>query len=228
MRLALIAAIVLVGAGAWAADVTIAGADKPVPTHSFADLTVKLAEGDRASWTVYPQPVKKVNKGDGNLYLSGPPGAKYQVSVTVVNFDTRRFDTGTVEVVMDGPVLPTPKPPDPDKDDPVPDATAKAARVVVVVVENLVTRTPQQAAVVYDPDVRTWLASINSEVELVSNKDVAYRASGYATYETLGLPFALVFDADKDRNVPQKPLAKFKLPDTGAAFKAEIGKAVKK
>jgi hypothetical protein len=100
---------------AWAANVPVNGAEKAVPVYQFAELSVKVEKGDQAAWQVYPDPAKLVDKGDGLVYFSGPPGAKYSVFVTVVNFDTRRFDTGKATVHFSGDAPgPGPAPEDPE------------------------------------------------------------------------------------------------------------------
>lgn len=105
-------------------DVPINGADKPVPQYSFAELSIKTEAGDRASWTVYPPPVKKVDDGAGKLYFGGKPGTTYTVSVVRVNFDKKTFDTGNVQVSFAG------EQPDPDVDPDNPDGSASQTQLV--------------------------------------------------------------------------------------------------
>lgn len=86
---------------AFAGGVEIKGGEKPIPVYSFAVLSVDAADKDQVSWQVYPVPVKSEVSG-GKLYLAGQPGVTYTVGVTVVNFDTKRFDQGTGSVAWAG------------------------------------------------------------------------------------------------------------------------------
>lgn len=105
-----------------AADVVPAVAQNPVPPNSFGEVSVVVEKGDQVAYQIFPTPTKKVQDG-GRLFLNGPPGTKYTVLVTVVNFGDdggkKRFDTGQVDVTISGeapPLPPAPPPPDVNPD----------------------------------------------------------------------------------------------------------------
>lgn len=113
MRMIQLVAVLLLMSGAVrAGEVTITTAENPVKRNSFGKLTVKVEPGDMVAFQVYPTPTKREAIGN-HLFVSGPPGVKYTVNVTVVNFGEekddsktkgfkKRFDTGTAELKMDG------------------------------------------------------------------------------------------------------------------------------
>lgn len=111
-------------------------------------------------------------------------------------------------------------------DPPKPDPEKKAAKVIIVIVEETMRRATQDAATLYDKGLREWAKAGGHEIELIDKDDPAAAASGYLPYvDKTGLPSVIVFDAAKTGT--QIPLSAFKLPATGAALKAEVQKVVK-
>ncbi len=125
MRKLVAAAVLLFASVAFAGEVQITVPENPVKVNSFAKATVTVEKGDQVSFQVFPTPTKREAVGN-TLFLSGPPGTKYTVLVTVVNFGDepntkKRFDTGQVDIKIDGEKI------DPDVEpdvDPKPDVEA--------------------------------------------------------------------------------------------------------
>lgn len=97
---------------AFAGEVPVIAMKNPVPVHTFGEVVVGLEKGDQISYQMFPTPKKKAQE-NGKLFFNGPPGTKYTILVTVVNFGEKpdkpetkgwkeRFDTGQVEVTMEG------------------------------------------------------------------------------------------------------------------------------
>lgn len=157
--------------------------------------------------------IEPVKSGRCEL-LVFPEGAKTAADVVRRTLDV---DAG------EGP-RPPPKPdPDPTPD-PAPGPTA--AKVAVVILEETLQRTPAQGKVILDKPTRDWLAAGGHTIDTVDISDPAAVKAGYKPYaDAIGLPAVLVFD--QAATGPAVPLAKFKLPATGADLKSQIGKAVR-
>jgi hypothetical protein len=114
---------------------------------------------------------------------------------------------------------PKPKPPKPDH--------PQAARIAVVVVGETQNQTPAQGKLLLDRSVRDWLKAGGHSLDLVEHSDPAAKANGFLPYaDRAGLPAVLVFDAGATG--PQVPLKTFKLPDTAAAWRAELEACVRR
>jgi hypothetical protein len=128
----------------YSADAPIIGAEKPIAKNAFAVLSTKSAEGDVISWQVFPNPVKKEFCG-GKLFLSGPPGAKYTVLLTVVNFKAEKLDNGQVELVFEGTAPPTPPVPPGPGPEPEPAPNSRFGMVKVSAEGKVAANDPAKA-----------------------------------------------------------------------------------
>lgn len=94
----------------------------PVPLHSFAKVTISAEKGDQVQWRVTPRPVRLEVLDGGTVFLSGPPGARYECHYVRVNFETKVFKTGVIPVEFAKAPPPKPAPPAPKPPAPKPPA----------------------------------------------------------------------------------------------------------
>lgn len=158
-------------------------------------------------------------KGDVDLDII-PVGIKTRSQIVAVPFDV---DSGLGPQPPPGPVV-DPVVPKPPVVDPV-QPTAK--KVTVVVCEVPQNRTPTDAKVINDPDVRAKLTAGGHKIVTLSVNDPAFEEMGYRPFcNRVGYPAVLVFD--QEAKGQQIPLHSFLLPNTGEKFGSEIWKAVTK
>ena len=165
-------------------------------------------------------------KGKFVYIIEGVETGKVDLFV-VPEGSTKESDVITkhLDIMTTGPPKPSPSPVEP-VDPPVDPVVRKAAKLKIVICEDNVNRTQEQADVIYDSRFRNWAKSAGHEIELLSTKDPVYLNNGYKKYADINkLPFIVVLDNDGDTK--QIPLAAFALPETPDKLLVELGKLVK-
>lgn len=104
--------------------------ESPVPAGSFAEVRVKnVAAGDMVNFKVRPKPTKQVVT-NGVLYFNGL-AKSYEVEATVINWDTRKWQTADAVVTFGQQPQPPPGPgPGPDPE-PTPNTPTKFKIVII-------------------------------------------------------------------------------------------------
>jgi hypothetical protein len=201
-------------------------------TPEFRILESGLAEIDLSK--LFPDDVAK--KATAHLFKASQPGT-YHVEVRNANASVLSpIATVTINVVpvnvnpnpIPGPINPNPTPvnPNPGPSPPVADKTAQ--HLFVIIIEDMVKRTPQQGAVMYDKDFRQWMLTSGHKIEIYSkgDKDLSPTLAQFAAQMQSLLPIVIVLDADASGT--QKPLKSFTLPATGADLEAMLKNLVSK
>lgn len=93
----------------------IEGGKDPVPADQFVEVKYKLEKGDDLLWKVNPKPSKMrtFKEGDYTYCIFNGPERKYEVAADLINWDARKRDYKTTEVVIGkapNPPSPTPQP----------------------------------------------------------------------------------------------------------------------
>lgn len=138
-----------------AADIVVS--EDPVAVGSFAELSVKLADGEAVTWDVYPDPTKVVERGDGTLYFSGP-GGKYKTTATVYSIVNGKIKVAkTVKyVTLTGCEPPAPMPPAPPGPNPPPVPPVVGVPKKFVVVEDTSAVGQWRGDILGNPKLASW------------------------------------------------------------------------